>query len=132
MIKRHPETRELAELVERERQKIDLITICANRLQGMVDDYWWLDRGTRINDRLSLGDGCEISIEYRADASDNEEGMGRIVQMGKEASQRVSRSISSSPWNIPASPSTTNDRRAGYIHAVSSHPTSSALTHIGR
>ena len=45
VIKRHPETRELAELLEREQQIIDLITTCANRLQGMVDDYWWLDRG---------------------------------------------------------------------------------------
>ena len=63
VIKRHPETRELAELLEREQQIIDLITTCANRLQGMVDDYWWLDRGTKIGCPLVMVVKCALSIE---------------------------------------------------------------------
>ena len=58
VIKRHPETRELAELLEQERQITDLITTCANRLQGMVDDYWWLDQGTKIGRPLVIVVKC--------------------------------------------------------------------------
>ena len=63
VIKRHPETREQAELVEQERQIVDLITTCANRLQGMIDDYWWLDQGTKIGCPLVMVVKSALNIE---------------------------------------------------------------------